>query len=301
VVFSVTGLRVILTTLTVQAALLLGLSYLGPVLPVGDSIAVFRLQIAALVGLGAVAMWLARSRMPALVAFSFAAVAGIPILYGFSAFSAGAPGAYVFYQKNLFRKELSRDLLTRDILSLDPDFVTLQEITDHDLRYMHQFFDQYPSRLICTDASVTKVGVLSRFPLVPDTGTCLEDERLAAAQVQLPDGTRVWLVSLHLGWPYPAGQYQQAKLISDWLDTLEGPVMIGGDFNLVPWGNSVRMIADAARTKRVGPYFGTFPASVPLLPLPIDHIFLPETASGRAEARPRVGSDHLGILARFSF
>ncbi len=282
-----------------QAMLLLLVSYLGPVLAIGDSVAVFRLQIAALIAVGGAALWLTGGRRSALAVFLLAAIAVGPIAYGFSALSAGQPGSYVFYQKNLYKKELSRTLLTREILSLDPDFVTLQEVAAHDLRYMKNLFAAYEHQLLCSDDPSQKVGFLSRFPLIDGTETCLNDERLAAAQVRLPDGSAVWLVSLHLGWPYPAGQHEQAKIIANWLNTLTGPVMIGGDFNMVPWGSSVRMIGQAARSNRVGPYFGTFPESGKLLPLPIDHIFLPKNILAQAEARPRVGSDHLGIVARF--
>ncbi len=295
------GLRVVLITLTGQAAALLVVSYLGDALPIGDSVAVFRLQLALLVAFGGILIWLVRGRLPALLALGAGSFAAAPILAGFAGWGVGAPGDYTLYQKNLYKKELSRTLLTREILTLDPDFVTLQEITAHDLRYMRRLFDAYENRLMCTEATVVKVGLLSRFPLVPGSETCREEERLAAAQVRMPDGTTPWLVSVHLGWPYPAGQHTEAEAIAAWLRTLDGPVMVGGDFNMVPWGSSVRMIASAARAERAGPYFGTFPNSGPLLPLPIDHILLPRDASARAEARPKVGSDHLGIVARFSF
>ena len=293
------GWRAVVSTLTVQVLLLLLVSYLGPVHPVGDSVAAFRLQIAAVVAIGAVVLWGAGARAAGLAAATLALFAGAPILYGFSALSAGNPGPYVFYQKNLFRKELSRTRLTKDILASDPDFVTLQEITAHDLRYMKRLFDAYDAKLICSADSVVKVGLLSRFPLVPGTETCLVDERLAGAKVQLPDGSTSWLISLHLGWPYPAGQHAEAMIIADWISRLEGPVMIGGDFNMVPWGSSVKMISQAARTERAGPFFGTFPVSGRFVPLPIDHILLPRGTDSRAEARPAVGSDHLGIIARF--
>ena len=302
----VSGIRIVLATLTVQALMLLALSYLGPVHPVGDSVAVFRLQLAAAVLAGAAGIWAAGGRWLAIVGAAAAMWAAAPIAAGFAGVSAGEAGRYTLYQKNLFRKQWSRMEVMDEILSLDPDFVTLQEITSHDRRWLGKLFDAYEYKLICGEASEATIGILSRFPLLPDTQICPMEERedkapmrLAAAQVRLPDGGQPWLVSIHLGWPYPADQAEQAFRIADLLRALEGPVMIGGDFNMVPWGNSVQTIAKAARAERAEPSFGTYVPSGPLLPLPIDHIFLPAGTNGRTEVRPAAGSDHLGIVARF--
>lgn len=294
------SLRAVLATLTVQVLLLLAVSYMGGFYPLGDSVAMFRLQILAALLIGAGALWGAGAPRMGLIVGLVAALSAAPILFGFSTYSSGQPGEYVLYQKNIYKKQLSRTLLTKEILDIDPDFLTLQEISSHDRRYMKKLFEAYPNQFTCDAGSDYEVGLLSRFPLVEGSEICRPEERLAAARVQMPDGSTPWLVSLHLGWPFPAGQHEQAQVIADWLATLEGAVMVGGDFNMVPWGDSVRTIRKAARANRVGPYLATFPDSGPLLPLPIDHILLPQGATGRAEARPRVGSDHLGLVARFS-
>jgi endonuclease/exonuclease/phosphatase (EEP) superfamily protein YafD len=195
---------------------------------------------------------------------------------------------------------MSRAELIHELETVDADVLTLQEISIYDHLNMKPFFAAYPHQLLCDSGSDYEIGLLSRFPIVPGTETCLTEERLAAAQIVMPDGNHRWLVSLHLGWPFPADQHEQAELVAKWLRTLDDPVMIGGDFNMVPWADSVRLIAKAARAERVGPYRATFPDSGPLLPLPIDHIFLPSSAHARVEARPRAGSDHLGLVARFT-
>lgn len=294
-------MRVVLATLTVQAAVLLGVSYLGPIHPIGDSVAVFRLQIgAAVFAAAAIYGVLGGNRWFALASIVFGLWSVAPIAAGFAGLSAGQPGPYTLYQKNLYRKQLSRMDVMDEILSQDPDFVTLQEITSHDRRWLGKLFDAYEHKLICGAESESTVGILSRFPLVEGTGFCLDKQRLAAARLRLPDGSEPWLVSIHLGWPYPADQAAQAVIMADVIRGFEGPVLIGGDFNIVPWSSSVRTIAGVAGARRVGPYFGTFVPSQPWLPLPIDGVFLPEGSTGRAEARPAAGSDHLGILARFS-
>jgi len=78
-------------------------------------------------------------------------------------------------------------------------------------------------------------------------------------------------------------------------------MLIAGDFNMVPWGSSVRSIAKAAESERIGGYVTTFPAFGGLAPLAIDHVLIPKGGQGQIETRPLLGSDHLGLVARFSF
>ena len=295
------GFQIVLMTVLCQGLLVLLITFAGGLLALGDSLAIFRLQIAAVILAGGILLWFLGNRAAAFATVLVASFALAPIVYGFSGLVVGPAGPYVFCQKNLFRKELFRSVLTKDILSLQPDILTLQEITEHDLKYMTNLFEAYDQQLICTTVGPGQVAILTAFPIIAGSETCLAEEKLAAVRVRLPDGTTPMIVSLHLGWPFPAGQSQQATRIADWLVTVEGPILIGGDFNMVPWGFSVRSIAQAARATRVGPYFGTFPESEPFIPLPIDHVLLPAGASGQAEMRPKLGSDHLGVVVRFDF
>jgi endonuclease/exonuclease/phosphatase (EEP) superfamily protein YafD len=124
----------------------------------------------------------------------------------------------------------------------------------------------------------------------------------------MPDGP-LWLVSLHLHWPFPYQQPDQVKWLLPILEALDDPVLIGGDFNMVPWSYTLKSVARATDTKLSGYAGGTFELSyvyqdndlatwMPLLP--IDHILVP--ASGPAvslERRPQLGSDHYGLLGEF--
>lgn len=118
-------------------------------------------------------------------------------------------------------------------------------------------------------------------------------------QVETPDGP-VWVVSLHLHWPYPMGQAAQVRALLPELAALKGPVVLGGDFNMVPWSHSIRAIAAATNTRRIGAVQYTLPLKG-LYTLPIDHLLVPQTPQAAStEKRPLLGSDHYGVLARFS-
>ncbi len=288
-----------LSLLTLLTLVLLGFSFCGAWMPLGDTLAVGRLHLAALLVLAAPFLFKLRARRLALIALVLAVLASGQIVAGFSAADAVAGGRYTLYQKNLLGRAWPRYPLSDEIIASNADFVTLQEVSDHNLRFMDKLFQSYPSKKVCDFRDVGGVAVMSRFPMVPGSAQCGDHDGLALMQVLLPHGEAIWIASLHLHWPFPYGQAEQVERVVARLKLLEGPVLLGGDFNMVPWGSSVARIARAARANRLGPYRPSFPAFGPLLLLPIDHIMLPDGASGNTEIRPAHGSDHLGILARF--
>jgi endonuclease/exonuclease/phosphatase (EEP) superfamily protein YafD len=279
--------------------LLLGLGYSGAWLPLGDSLAIFRPQLAICLALTALFLLHHQAWKTGLVALVLAASTFGPVLGGFLTADVAVSGPYTLYQKNLRRKAWPRYSLADEIVAAGADFVTLQEVSDHNLHFMAKVFRTYPYKVICDISQARGVAVLSRFRMVAGSAECADTDGLALMKVILPDGQPLWLVSLHLHWPYPFGQAVQADRVAARLRLLEGPVVLAGDFNMVPWGQSVVQIAAAARVHRLGPYRFSFTKFGLLAPLPIDHVFLPDGATGGTELRPTLGSDHYGIFARF--
>ncbi len=208
-------------------------------------------------------------------------------------------GPVSIYQKNMLFQ--ARDLapLIADIRATGADALTLQEVTPTQAALLSALGTDFPSQIICPFAPVGAVAVASRWPLVEGAAVCLERQGLAAIRVAAPDGP-LWIVSIHLHWPWPHGQNPQRTRLLPRLRQLEGPVLVGGDFNMVPWSHSLRSIARATGTRRIGRAFNSMTRFSPLVPLPIDHVLIPETAQGTTERRPLLGSDHHGILARLT-
>jgi len=275
----------------------LALGHLGRWLPLGDSLAVLRPQTVIALVLVAVPLALWGWRRLAAVGALAGLLAGMPLAAGILA-RQGVAGPLVLYQKNVLYAGGDRDRLEADILASGADFVTLEEVSGEGRATLSALIAAYPHRQFC-DYEPMGVVLLSRHPFEPGSGACGERDRVARALVILPDGRALWLVALHLRWPFPFGQQEQIDRIADDLGKLEGPVVVAGDFNMVPWGWSVRRIADATRTVRAGPYRSTFQRFAPLAPLVIDHVLLPQGSTGRAETRPEFGSDHRGLVIRF--
>lgn len=278
--------------LILAVGLALGLGFLGAIHPAGDSLAVFRAQLAgalAVLSVGALAL---RMRRVGGVGLLLGLVAGVPVLLAFA--GEGQPGAFRHYQKNLLFRNESLAAAEADLRAVAPDFVTLQEVSRRNAPILLSLSDVLPTHHFCRFASVGGVAVLSRFPAVPDSRTCAAG--LAAVQVITPQGP-VWVVSIHLHWPWPFRQAAQVDGLIPVLADLDGPKVVGGDFNMVPWSSVMRRMSRAAGMELATPAHGTLPRFGPLVPLPIDHVLTP--AGGQSAPRPAAGSDHWGLLVTF--
>jgi len=284
-------MRVLLAALVAVAALPVLAGYPGALHPAADSLGVFRAPGAVLVGLLALGALAAGARWAGAAGLGLAAIAGLPLVAAYLA--GGAAGPLRLYQKNMLFRNAELAGLEADIRAAAPDAVTLQEVSRANRALLQGLADLLPHQLTCRfPGTVGDVAVLTRLPPVPGQEVCAPG--LAALQVEGPGGP-VWLVSVHLHWPWP---YRQPGHVADLLPVLEGlqgPVVMAGDFNMVRWSHAWRAMAAAARSAGVGPVRGTYLGFAPWLVLPIDHVLAP--GGGRVETRAALGSDHLGLLA----
>lgn len=267
--------------------------YAGALHPLGDSLAVFRLQGAVVLALLSVlALWLRLWRR-ATVGLMLALAAGLPLVAAYG--HAGVPGVMRLYQKNMLFKNNDLAGLDADIRALAPDVVTLQEVSEPNAAMLARLANVLPHQLRCGKGDVGGVAVLTRLPLIGGQQVCTGG--LAALRVQSAEGP-VWLVSVHLGWPWPYRQAEQARKVLLLLGAMEGPVVIGGDFNMVAWSSVLGRVRAVAGVRRVEPVQGSFAQFAPFAVLPIDQVMAP--GGGAVEVRPELGSDHRGLFARVS-
>jgi endonuclease/exonuclease/phosphatase (EEP) superfamily protein YafD len=277
--------------------------FAGLLHPAGDSLAVFRLPIAAAVVAAALALALLGGRRwlaAGLGALALLAAAPAAWRYlppgpvpgpGAAEATAGTAGFRgVLYQKNLLFSLEDPTALIADIRASGADFVTLQEVTPQNRILLDTLAEDYPAQLFCPFSAV--------WPAMPGEAICTQAGGLSALRVDAPGGP-LWVVSVHLHWPWPYGQQRQARHLSNTLEAISGRMIVGGDFNMVPWGWSVWRLGRAAEAVPAGPAMTTFRLAGGLVGLPIDHVLLPAGWRGRVERRPLLGSDHYGLVARF--
>lgn len=282
--------RVFVALFVALASLGLIGGFLGRFFPLGDSLAVIRPLSVVAVLFGSVLASMAGLRILSFATTLLALLCGLQIFLAVSI--KGPPGTMLVYQKNMLFRTDDLAGLEADIRAADPVAVTLQEVSEPNLALLAALKDRYPSQQVCPGENVGGEAVASRLPIVEGTGFCAPG--LAAMQVQ-GERAPVWIVSIHLHWPYPYRQAAQVEVLLPVLEKLEGQVIIGGDFNMVVWGSSVKRIGEATGTEAAGPTLGTYTGFDPWPSLPIDHVLAP--GGGQASLRPAFGSDHLGVLA----
>lgn len=271
--------------------LLLAATWGGGLHPAGDSLAVGRPFLAALLVIGGLVL---RGRA-GWVATLAGLLALAPILWTMRPVPVPAGQDLIVYQKNLLHSVDDPAGIAADILQSGADLALLQEVSRSNGGIAAALAGALPHQVICPARAPGTVAVLSRWPFA-ETPDCATAVGMAAVRVETPAGP-LTAVSLHLTWPWPLDQSEQVDALLPRLAALPPPLVIGGDFNAVPWSRTVGRIARATETLRVGPVRPSFRLGG--LPLTIDHVLAPPEWSAAARMRPPLGSDHLGqVVAR---
>lgn len=288
-------MRAVWNALSVLALAVLAASFAGGVHPLGDSLAVFRLPLALVAAF--MVIWTGWSRwirwgIPLIIlAAGLAHVAPKYIHHG-----APSDHDFTLYQQNLLFSRKNNSPWLSHIAQIRPDMITVQEVSGRNKAVLDALSDSHPTQHYCDFASVGGVAVLSRLPAVKGSAFCAARDGMAGVQLQTEFGP-VWLVSLHLHWPYPYRQAQQVDRLLPVLAGLEGHVIIGGDFNAVGWSHTVKRIASAARAERVVHHDASFHLPKIRMPVTIDHVLTGKAYAQSAISMPKLGSDHHGVLA----
>ncbi|QDL92767.1 hypothetical protein FDP22_13805 [Paroceanicella profunda] len=282
----------------------LGLGFLGAYHPAFDSLSVFRMQggVAGLLLLAGAMML--RARWPGILgalAFLVSLAGVLPYALNDAGADAGASGSgrlkLLSFNLNLANRDPAA--VERWIAAESPDVIALQEVSSENDRVLANLRGRYPTQMVCRFTGYISTAVLTRLPMQEGSLGCAEQEGLAWARVEGPDGP-VTIASLHLRWPWPYTQSAQLDALEPLLEGLQRPVLISGDFNALPWSEAVARVARASGTRRVGGLGFTLFKPKFLLPLPIDHVLAhPDLAVGGVSVGPDLGSDHRPVRALF--
>jgi len=298
------------TSLALAAVLSLGLvmGFFNTQHPALDSISHFRLHLAVLLGLTAVPLLFASRRRTGVAALAVAAVAlfstspqSLPGLATVSEAFEGAQGDYRLMQLNLRFDNRTPEEVHALIGRVQPDVITLNELSEKWIDELAKLSKAYPYRLLCD-----QLAILSRRPFQGITSRRCYGQTLATAGVNF-DGREVIVASIHLGWPWPFKQAEQIDEVLPILRSLPGAVILAGDFNAAAWS------AAAARVAKVGDMTLVPSAKPTWLPLgaprwlrpwfglSLDHIYFKGNIAIKSDRiEGNVGSDHLPTVVDFS-
>ncbi|MEP6019397.1 MAG: endonuclease/exonuclease/phosphatase family protein [Paracoccaceae bacterium] len=263
--------------------------FFAPMHPSLDSLALLRPIFIALCLTGILAFkrsWLRRGFLAVLVV-SF--VNAIPM-----ADAVPASSDLRVYSKNLRYDNAQVEALFEDIQAAGADVLMLQEVSSVNETLLTRLRATFPYQTRCRARAGVAIVVASRFAF-EGTPICSQRKALAIAKVSINEQS-VWLASVHIPWHWPVRSHVNEKQAEDLLMSLEGPIVMAGDFNSVPWTHRVSRLKSVSRTRLAGPTFITLRHSRLPLSIPIDFVFAP--GGGQVELRPLLGSDHHGLLAK---
>ncbi len=210
---------------------------------------------------------------------------------------------------NLWQREKALEALALMSKAQNADVITLLEAPRVDCAKLYKLF---PGHQFCTLVNETSAGNLMKRPIAVLSKTepkrievytpqGLDDRAILNLEYTVDEAV-VQIVATHPPAPgYPTNMVNRDALMmhaTKMIDT-EARYIFMGDFNMTPWSKAFRAIPG----KRAGDprLVSTWLTKLPLLGLPIDHIFfggsltLLETDIGGA-----TGSDHRPIFASFA-
>ncbi len=233
-------------------------------------------------------------------------VAGSPQWFPTKGWPADGPG-FTLYSANLFVQNADLPAIGTSIRQANADVVVLMEVGDAARPGLDTVLAAYPHRIVTPrragGAGPSVFVIASRWPLT-ERRIELMYMFAIAGEVQTPAGP-VTVAGVHLTrpWPYQEqwGQILQTQDLIDWLATVDGPVVVAGDFNSVSSARIGRMLRRETGLVAAPGWPGTWPSALPAWAgITIDQVYRsPELAVvERRLGRPN-GSDHRPVVTRF--
>ncbi len=166
--------------------------------------------------------------------------------------------------------------------------------------------DIYPAVHSCPLMRGCDGLLLSRYPMLQASYHQRDADLppLVYARLQLPSGRTIDVTGTHMSRPNAVRrQMREIDGMIEFLSTRSGPMVLLGDFNLTPWSSLLARLERRAGMQRHATFGGSWPAQnwyeFPVFM--IDHVL---TSRGAASASisygPRLGSDHLPVIARLT-
>jgi len=260
----------------------------------------------------------ARRHRHAAASLAFCAINAFPVLLllgpaGVQALPATeAPAARLrILQANILTSNTNAPALLALIADERPDVIVLQEPDAWWLRQLAPLTNSYPvfaalprddnfgAAIYCTSNALSAEIFLLNDP-----------EAAPSALARIASGGKtLTVVGTHALAPYNRymwlGRNSFSLELATKLRAIKGPLVVTGDFNNTPWSAHFRAflqasgLHDSAQGRGALP---TWPASAPLVRIPLDHCFHnAEVLILAKRPGPDIGSDHLPLLIDVSF
>lgn len=212
------------------------------------------------------------------------------------------------YSANVYYMNDDVAAMRRSIQAADPDIVILIELGHGPIGRLDELLADYPYRAASMRLDETRGPsrslIASRWPLrqVANRPDGLHSVT-AVAQTPLGD---VNVIGVHLTRPWPFqeqwGQISQTMALTDIRSSLNGPVIVAGDFNSVSDARIGRQVKRDMGLIPAGGFPGTWPSRLPApLGITIDQVWRsPDLAFVSRKVGQPNGSDHRPVVTEFT-
>ncbi|MEX0271106.1 endonuclease/exonuclease/phosphatase family protein [Leptolyngbyaceae cyanobacterium UHCC 1019] len=193
-----------------------------------------------------------------------------------------------------------------------PDVAVFLETNDDWVKHLQVLRNTFPYFYRSTPQNFD-ILLYSRSPLTSiSTNFLAPTDRPHLAATLTLNGQTITLIAIHPPPPLPRlfrDRNQQLETVSRYVQDLNTPMILLGDFNITPWSPYYRQFIHQTGLHNVRQGFGilpTFPAAirgvefpawlVAILGIPIDHCLVRSLQPISVRVGAAIGSDHLPIL-----
>ena len=198
---------------------------------------------------------------------------------------------------NTFAGNTNLDEIKSAIEKMNPDVMTLVEFGKAKLPLLDELKASYPYQVNCLKDSECNFAIISKFPLRnPQSRAGWAGPPFMSAQLG-PEFNDLTVMAVHTTrFPYTRAQFTQVKELVKYAETIASPLLMMGDFNSTPFSRVNQTVADGLDLQRLT-YLPTWPSTVDLPQLAIDHIFVSQgmRAVSAEVIGDSSGSDHYPI------
>jgi endonuclease/exonuclease/phosphatase (EEP) superfamily protein YafD len=254
----------------------------------------------------AVALTLLRYWIP----FSFSVLAIVLsaalVLPHFAEFNSNQTSDFTIGQFNVYHGNPSPEQAILELSKTEVDIFTIQELNsvwipsvDSLVKKKYPFHLEKPSGDCCYG-----IGLYSKFPILDGEVFELGETPAIRASINI-NGQVITVISFHTKPPAFPNETNirnaQMRTIAEMSNSVEGPLVVIGDFNIVPWDAAFDAFLKQGNLKAVRNGFqATYPMHFGIPLIPIDHItYSASLEPTSCETLTIPGSDHKGMVASF--
>jgi endonuclease/exonuclease/phosphatase (EEP) superfamily protein YafD len=221
--------------------------------------------------------------------------------------SPGDPHVISLLTANVLLTNRSTDALLQIVFDADPDVVLCVETDEWWCARLAVLRSRYPHTVQHPLSNGYGLALFSRLELVEPAVRFVLDEAIPSIRtgVRMRSGV---VVDLYCQHPQPPAPQQDSTerdvelvLVGREIAQRGRPAILLGDLNDVAWSPSTLRFTRAGGLldpRRGRGFYSTYPANLPGLRYPLDHIFAtPHFEIVEMRVLPRFGSDHLPLIA----